>query len=207
MRAKRRRSPAMAIEVGGPERCRGCGQQLASLRRGIRVVDIAQTKVGWLAWGRVHRASCPTCGQAFAYMIRYIPVECADFTCPRCGPGSALTPDILEITEDETGYNFVALLKCNKCSNRQRLSKLLRPLMRISANREPRGRLHWSKACGAGSVKPSAQPTLVRTQHLPHLLKRPASCDISRWRGVFSLSRRVSPCRAVDRHVALSTDA
>src|SRR5208282_5328611 len=40
-----------------------------------------------------------------------------------------------------------------------------------------------------------------------HLRKRPASWDISAMRAVSSLSRHVSPCRAVDRHVALSTDA
>jgi len=60
------------------------------------------------------------------------------------------------------------------------------------------------------AVKPPAQPTLVRTQHLRplschHLRKRPAGCEFSRWRGVCSLSRGVSPCRAVDRHIALST--
>jgi hypothetical protein len=54
------------------------------------------------------------------------------FPCPSCGPRSKLTPDILSITKSETGYDFVALLKCDKCSERSRLSKLLEGLSRIT---------------------------------------------------------------------------
>jgi hypothetical protein len=38
----------------------------------------------------------------------------------------------LSITKSETGYDFVALLKCDKCSERSRLSKLLEGLSRIT---------------------------------------------------------------------------
>jgi hypothetical protein len=57
------------------------------------------------------------------------------------------------------------------------------------------------------SVKPSAQPTLVRTQHLP------LPAETARWlrkrarRAVSFLSRRVSQCVTVSRCVAVSTDA
>ena len=40
-----------------------------------------------------------------------------------------------------------------------------------------------------------------------HLRKRPASWDIPAMRAVFSVSHAVSPCRAVDPCVAVSTDA
>jgi hypothetical protein len=60
---------------------------------------------------------------------------------------------------------------------------------------------------GCQSVKPSAQPTLVRTQHLPPPAERPASWEFSARRAVSSLSQRVSPCGALDRCVAVSTDA
>jgi hypothetical protein len=57
------------------------------------------------------------------------------------------------------------------------------------------------------AVKPSAQPTLVRTQHLPP----PAKTVLwLRRRGPaarFFVSRRVSSCCAVNRRVAVSTDA
>ena len=61
------------------------------------------------------------------------------------------------------------------------------------------------------SVKPSAQPTLVRTQHLPHntchhLRKRPARCGNAARRAVSFLSRRVSSCAAVGHRVAIVTD-
>jgi hypothetical protein len=38
----------------------------------------------------------------------------------------------LSITETETGYSFVALLKCDACSKQRRLSKLLGGLSRIT---------------------------------------------------------------------------
>ena len=56
------------------------------------------------------------------------------------------------------------------------------------------------------TVKPSAQPTLVRTQHLP------PSAETAPWLrkravgAVFFLSRRVSQCVTVSRRVAVSTD-
>jgi len=48
------------------------------------------------------------------------------------------------------------------------------------------------------SVKPSAQPTLVRTQHLPHKRKQPTSCE-------FSARRAVLLCPTVCHRVALWT--
>ena len=56
------------------------------------------------------------------------------------------------------------------------------------------------------TVKPSAQPTLVRTQHLPHLRKRPACCGNAARRAVFFLSRHVSGCVTAGRCVAVVTD-
>jgi hypothetical protein len=55
------------------------------------------------------------------------------------------------------------------------------------------------------TVKPSAQPTLVRTQHLPPA-KRPVRCGNAARRAVFFLSRRVSRRITVSRCVAVSTD-
>jgi hypothetical protein len=133
MEAERRRRPAAAIEVAGPGSCSGCGHVLdVAHRTGVRVVDIAQVKTGWLLNGMVHQSYCPACGQAYTYLIRYIPIECEEFACSRCGPGSKLATDILSISESETDYSFVALLKCNKCSTRQRFAKLLQPFSKIT---------------------------------------------------------------------------
>jgi hypothetical protein len=66
-------------------------------------------------------------------------------------------------------------------------------------------RRHVTRGGGRRSVKPSAQPTLVRTQHLP------LPAETARWLRIlvaggpfFFLSRRVSPCVAADRCVAVS---
>jgi hypothetical protein len=56
-------------------------------------------------------------------------------------------------------------------------------------------------------VKPSAQPTLVRTQHPPPPAKTAPGCTNAARGAVSFLSRRVSACVTVSRHVAVSTDA
>jgi hypothetical protein len=38
----------------------------------------------------------------------------------------------LSIAETETGYSFVALLKCDACSKQHRISKLLKGLSKIT---------------------------------------------------------------------------
>ena len=72
-------------------------------------------------------------------------------------------------------------------------------------------RMRWSAACtsagGERSVKPSAQPTLVRTQHLPPPAKTAPGLRKRAHGAVFFLSRRVSACVTVSRCVAVSTDA
>lgn len=133
MGPKRRVTAAIALpaELG---RCRCIFSLLDSTEPspGVRVVDIAQVKAGWLAHGEIRQAQCPSCARVYTQLIQYIPVECADFPCPGCGPGSKLTTDILSITESETGYSFVALLKCDACSKQQRLSKFLGGLSKIT---------------------------------------------------------------------------
>jgi hypothetical protein len=127
---KGRRKLAGAIEF--PERdviCYGCTHTVPDPR--VRIVDISQVKAGWIAHGHIQPIRC-MCGQVYHLLVHYIPVECVSFPCPSCGSGSKLTTEILNITEAETGYSFVALLKCDVCSKQHRLSKLLRGLSKIT---------------------------------------------------------------------------
>jgi hypothetical protein len=101
-------------------------------RKRVRVVDIAQVKAGWLARGEIRQASCSFCYTTYRELAHYIPIECATFPCPSCGPGSELTTEILSITETEAGYSFVAMLKCDACSKQRRLSKILGGLSKIT---------------------------------------------------------------------------
>jgi uncharacterized Zn finger protein len=99
----------------------------------VRVVDISQVEAGWIAHGEIElTCRCPNCGQAYSQIVQYIPIECASFPCPRCGPSSKLTPEILNITRAEGSYSFVALLKCDACSKQRRLSKVLGGLAKIT---------------------------------------------------------------------------
>src|SRR6266704_2393678 len=71
--------------------------------------------------------------------------------------------------------------------------------------------LRHTAGCPSGqrerSVKPSAQPTLVRTQHLPPPAETAPWLRISARQAVFFSSRRVSWCVTVSRCVAVFTDA
>jgi hypothetical protein len=98
----------------------------------VRIVDITRVRTGWIARGQVRRGRCSHCGAAYVTLVRYIPIECASFPCPTCGPGSELTTDVLSITESETGYDFVAQLKCNACSKPHLLSRVLGGLSKIT---------------------------------------------------------------------------
>jgi uncharacterized Zn finger protein len=145
MTAEREDEPSAAIEYADVTEalfCKSCGRPMyfvpaeqAHFReplRAVRIVNIAQVKAGWLARGELPMPHCALCGQVLAALAHYIPIECAFFPCPTCGPGSRLTPEILDITETEMGYSFTALLKCDKCSKQRRLSKLLEGLSRIT---------------------------------------------------------------------------
>ena len=70
------------------------------------------------------------------------------------------------------------------------------PVPNACANEASARRSRWSKAYSAGSVKPSAQPTLVRTQHLPPPAKTAPGL---RKRGPAGRFPLVTPCIRV-RH-------
>ena len=134
------RNPAAAIEFiasTGPALaglCQSCmqGGYGANPRPRVRVVDIAQVKADWIARGEVRTDYCDMCGAVYEELVRYVPIECATFPCPHCGPASQLITEILSITESDTGYNFVASLKCDSCSRQRRLSKVLGGLSKVS---------------------------------------------------------------------------
>ena len=119
----------------GRASCGECGHPLGANRNPadwVQVVDLAQVKTGWLARGDIAKTFCTTCGMAFETIAHYIPIECAAFPCPNCGSASALTTEVLSITKTESGYNFVAILKCGKCTKQSPFSRLLGALSKIT---------------------------------------------------------------------------
>jgi hypothetical protein len=114
--------------------CPGCGSvNFAGPGSRVRVVDISQVEAGWIAHGVIYLSyQCMVCGAVYTQIVQSIPIECASFPCPRCGPGSKLTPEVMAISEAEGGYSFIALLKCDSCSRQSRLSKLLAGLSKIT---------------------------------------------------------------------------
>lgn len=98
----------------------------------MTVCPTAQVDSGWLARGEMSVTFCQQCGAAYEVLARYIPIECAGFPCPACGPGSQLTPQILSISRTRSGYDFTATLRCAGCSSQRRLQKILRAFSRIT---------------------------------------------------------------------------
>ena len=116
-----------------PERLSPAHRALHGPTPKVRIVDISQIEAGWVAHGGIkHSDIYVSCHSVYDDLIHYIPIECASFPCPSCGPGSRLTTEILSITEDETGYSFVALLKCDACSKQRRISKIFEGLSKIT---------------------------------------------------------------------------
>lgn len=143
MTTRREDEPVAAIEyseVPADGYCDSCGRPFHPMVPGtadgassaVRIVNIAQVKAGWLAHGDLQSEYCVACGKAYAALTHYIPIECAAFPCPSCGPDAALTTEILSISETEAGYGFVALLKCDACTKQRRLSRLLSGLSKIT---------------------------------------------------------------------------
>jgi hypothetical protein len=98
----------------------------------VSVIEISQLKGGWIAHGRIEETYCEKCHEVYEALVEYIPIECATFPCPACGPDSKLAPEIQKIEKVDSSYEFTALLKCSKCSKERRVSKLLRGLSKIS---------------------------------------------------------------------------
>lgn len=97
-------------------------------QRDVRIVKISQKKDGWRAEGQFFSCRCPTCAAVFRGIVESVPVECAEYPCPRCGPGSILRTDVLALTDRAGYYDFEATLRCPKCEGRRRFrSKLSAP--------------------------------------------------------------------------------
>jgi hypothetical protein len=114
--------------------CASCVQAFHGFYPGpkVRMIEIARLEEGWIAHGRIEETYCETCHHVYDALVLYIPIVCATFPCPTCGPGSKLTPHIQDIQRVDSSYEFTALLRCTKCSKVRRISKLLRGLPKIS---------------------------------------------------------------------------
>jgi hypothetical protein len=116
-------------------RCPHCDVATHPDQRAIQIVNINQEKDGWRAHGRLFTCRCPSCGTMLSAIMASVPVECAEYQCPRCGPESILRTDVLSLTSQGGYYDFEAMLRCPKCRGRrrfrQRLSAPFRSLRRL----------------------------------------------------------------------------
>lgn len=94
----------------------------------LRILEISEVDAGWLAHGHVEKQGCAWCGATYKAVTEYIPIECAEYDCRRCGPKSRMVARVVKLAQSESGYLFVATLRCDRCKARQRLQRILRPL-------------------------------------------------------------------------------
>jgi predicted RNA-binding Zn-ribbon protein involved in translation (DUF1610 family) len=130
--AKQEQEVIAAIEVASftAPFCPGCGVSFSEPY--VRVFAMTQIKDGWLTQGHIAGdASCPSCGEVYSAVCDYIPVECAEFRCPKCGPDAPMKPDVLVVTKAEDGYLFRATLKCARCSRPHIFRKAVQSLAKV----------------------------------------------------------------------------
>jgi hypothetical protein len=127
------RSPsALRVSSSGPLLCPNCGVED---KGSVRVESMAATKKGWEATGTFRsQHTCITCGAAFEYITRLIPVEVAEYPCPSCSRTDSLVYEIRSVkeTEDLDEYAFEAQLSCSNCRRRMRVRESLRGIFSIT---------------------------------------------------------------------------
>jgi predicted RNA-binding Zn-ribbon protein involved in translation (DUF1610 family) len=124
--------PLAAIEAR-LDACRSCGYGIDHpTPASVRVVDIARDDEGWIAQGRYSaHAQCPNCGAVYQDVIQRIEIDCAEYTCGRCGPETALKTDVLRLVEHDGDYIFTVALTCPRCSRRRRFTRALGAPFRV----------------------------------------------------------------------------
>ena len=76
---------------------------------------------------------CPDCGGIFEALLHAIPVQCADFVCPRCKEAEHLDYTLEGADEKDSGaYQFTAIISCSKCNRKRSMSKLLAEVASIT---------------------------------------------------------------------------
>jgi len=118
--------------------CPGCGYMpgppdtRSSFR--VEIARIDAREAGWLTVGQITDLStvCPSCGQFYSALHRVIPIECAEFACPKCHRSESLDYRVERIELVDERYVFVASIECTKCHHRSLLRRLLDQLDRIT---------------------------------------------------------------------------
>lgn len=100
------------------------------------VVRADVNEYGWLAAGRMPSREfvgfCGSCGAAYAEIQRAVPVELAEYPCPKCEGRDALRYQVLRVELLDDEYVFVASAECTNCSHRTGFRRVLDALGRIT---------------------------------------------------------------------------
>src|SRR5262245_51996402 len=132
--------PATEREIGlvigfGGGVCDSCGYAEPQTPS-VSVSQIESTAVGWRAVGVTEGWSwtCPRCGQVHAYLNKVVPVEIAEYPCPKCHDPSRLDYRIVEVKKENEGdaYQFAAEIECRRCAHRGIVKRALDQLERIT---------------------------------------------------------------------------
>lgn len=104
----------------------------------VIITTIKSVKDGWVTEGKgllTHAKSnnyapvtCFTCGCAFSALVNILPIECKQFTCPKCGDNKDMDFKVSKIERKDTGFDFEASVTCKTCNNINRFSKFIAKL-------------------------------------------------------------------------------
>ena len=103
--------------------CESC-QIMAEQPPRVQIVQIEARETGWRTVGRIAESVgfCPSCGAVYAELHDRIPVECAEYPCPKCNKSDSLEYRIERIELAEQGHVFVASVECEACKRRSLFS-------------------------------------------------------------------------------------
>src|ERR1700758_1448983 len=70
--------------------CTHCGLDTQAPMR-VEILRIDAREAGWVAAGYVTgKGCCRSCGKIYAELHRLIPIECAEYRCPKCDRSESL---------------------------------------------------------------------------------------------------------------------
>ncbi len=81
--------------------------------------------------GNIKIRCCSNCHFIYRAIMRTIPIQCAEFPCPKCGESQNLHPKIRNIKTDLQTFEFEVEIECKKCKKKKSLTNLIQRLFEI----------------------------------------------------------------------------
>jgi hypothetical protein len=113
--------------------CQDCGIADEEIPQ-VEIVQIRAGETGWQTVGTITSTGrfCDSCGAFYVELRNRIPVEIAEYPCPKCDKSDLLEYRIERIERTDDGYAFAASVQCKGCNRRSLFRRLLDQLNRVT---------------------------------------------------------------------------